>query len=116
VLESHTTMPSQVENRTIVPTAVKDFRAGHDTSASTKWTAWMLRPTVLFVAVYTIVGVLHESAHAVTAYALNVPATIFHVGVNIDRAHGTPFQRVAIGVAGPLPSLPIRLLSCCVVM
>jgi hypothetical protein len=36
----------------------------------------MLRPTVLFAAAYTIIGILHELAHALTAYALNVPSIV----------------------------------------
>jgi hypothetical protein len=63
----------------------------------------------LFVATYTIVGVLHELAHALTAYALRLPSTMFHIAVNLDRAHGTLNQRAVIGVAGPLFSLGIGL-------
>jgi len=32
-----------------------------------KFTAWVLRPIVLFAATYTIVTVLHELTHALTA-------------------------------------------------
>ena len=68
----------------------------------TTWTAWGLRPTVLFVAAYAIVGALHEWAHAATAYLLGVPSTLFHFGVDVDRARATLNQQAAIGVAGPL--------------
>ena len=65
---------------------------------------------MLFVAAYTIVGILHELAHALTAYALHVPSTLFQLGVNLDPAHGTLNQRAVIGVAGPLFTLGVGLL------
>ena len=89
------------------------LRAGSDTSSLTKWKAWGLRPLVLFAAAYTITTIVHELAHALTAYALRVPSTLFHFAVHIDRAHGTLDQRAVIGVAGPLFVLVIGLLSWC---
>jgi hypothetical protein len=74
------------------------------------WKDWSLRPLVLFVATYTIVAILHELAHAVTAYALNVPAVLYHLYVHIDRADGTLSQRAMIGVAGPLFCLLLGLV------
>jgi len=88
-----------------------DLRAGSATSSITKWKAWGLRPLVLFAAAYTVMTIVHELAHALTAYALRVPSTLFHFAVNIDRAHGTLNQRAVIGVAGPLFVLGIGLLS-----
>ena len=66
---------------------------------------------MVFAAAYTIVGILHELTHALIAYAYRVPFTLFHVGVNLDRAHGTLNQLAVIGVAGPLFALGIGLLS-----
>lgn len=77
----------------------------------TKWKVWGLRRLVLFVAAYTVMTILHELAHALTAYALGVPSTLFHFAVNIDRAHGTLNQRAFIAVAGPLFALAIGLLG-----
>jgi hypothetical protein len=88
-----------------------DLRSGLDTSSLTKWTAWGLRPVVLFAAAYTIVGILHELTHAVFAYFFRIPFTLFHFAVNVDLAHGTVNQRALIGVAGPLFGLGIGLLS-----
>src|SRR3954463_3424157 len=62
----------------------------------------VLRPIVLFAAAYTTIGVLHEVAHAVTAYALNVPATLYHLHVNIDPAERSLNERTIIGAAGPV--------------
>jgi len=63
---------------------------------------WVLRPIVLFVAAYTIIGVLHEVAHALTAYVLGVPFTIFHLYVHLEPTEGD-FDRVAvIRAAGPV--------------
>ena len=62
---------------------------------------WVPRPIVLFAAAYTIIGVLHELAHALTAYVLGVPFTIFHLYVNLAPGEGD-FNRVAvIRAAGP---------------
>ena len=86
-----------------------DLRA--DSSSFTKWKAWGLRPIVLFAAAHMIVGILHELTHALVAYAFRIPATLFHVAVNLDRAHGTFNQRSVVGVAGPLFALGIGLFS-----
>ena len=80
------------------------LRVSSDTSSLTKWKAWGLRPLVLFATAYTVTTIVHELAHALTAYALRVPSTLFHFAVHIDRAHGTLNQRAVIGVAGPLPN------------
>ena len=80
------------------------LRVSSDTSSLTKWKAWGLRPLVLFATAYTVTTIVHELAHALTAYALRVPSTLFHFAVHIDRAHGPLNQRAVIGVAGPLPN------------
>jgi hypothetical protein len=82
-----------------------DWEANH-----AKWTTWALRPIVLFAAAHTIVGVLHEWTHALTAYALKVPSTLFHSYAQIDRTTGTLAERVFIRVAGPLSCLGFGLL------
>ncbi len=75
-----------------------------------KWKAWGIRPIVLFAAAYTIIGILHEWAHALTAYALKVPSTLFHLNVHLDRADGTLNERALIRVAGPLFCLGVGLV------
>ena len=75
-----------------------------------RWKDWSLRPLILFVATYTIIGVLHECAHALTAYSLNVPSVLTHLYVHIDQAGGTLNQRTLIGLAGPLFCLAIGLV------
>ena len=54
--------------------------------------------------------VLHESAHAFAAYALNVPFTLFHFGVDVALDRATLMQQAVIGVAGPLCSLLIGII------
>jgi len=100
-----------IEMTAALDQAMTDLRVGSDTLSLTKWKAWGLRPLVLFAAAYSLMTIFHELAHALTAYALRVPSTLFHFAVNIDRAHGTLNQRVVIGVAGPLFALGIGLLS-----
>jgi hypothetical protein len=88
-----------------------DLTAGSEAWSFTNWKAWGLRPFMLFGGTYMTAGVFHELAHALTAFAVRVPFTLFHVGVNLDPAHGTLNQRAIIGVAGPLFSLGMGLLS-----
>jgi hypothetical protein len=56
-------------------------------------------------------AIVHECAHALTAYAFDVPFTLFHFGVNLARDRGTLTEYAAIGVAGPTCSLIIGLIS-----
>ena len=86
-----------------------DLRSGSDAGAS-NWKAWSLRPLVLFVAAYTIIGILHESAHALTAYALKVPSVLFHLYANIDQTHGTLNELAVIRAAGPVFCFGIGLI------
>jgi len=72
--------------------------------------AWSLRPLVLFVAAYTIIGVVHELAHALTAYVFKVPFVLWHLYVDLDRSAGTLNERAVIGAAGPLLCLIIGLV------
>jgi hypothetical protein len=103
-------MFSQDENRTTADKVVTELRASSDARGSTKWEAWGLRPIVLFAAAYTIIGILHEWAHALTAYALKVPSTLFHLNVHLDRPDGTLNERAVIRVAGPLFCLGVGLV------
>ena len=87
-----------------------DLPATSDAFSSANWRAWGLRPIVLFAAAYTIIGILHEWSHALTAYALKVPFTLFHLYVQLDRTDGTLNERAVIGVAGPLFCLGVGFL------
>jgi len=69
-----------------------------------------LRPVVIFVAAYTIIGILHESAHAVAAYVLKVPFVLYHLYVRIDPTARTLNQRAIIDVSGPLFCLAVGLV------
>jgi hypothetical protein len=69
-----------------------------------------LRPVVIFVAAYTIIGIMHESAHAVAAYVLKVPFVLYHLYVRIDPAARTLNQRAIIDVSGPLFCLAVGLI------
>ena len=81
-----------------------------DKPGAASWKDWSLRPLVLFVATYAIIGILHELAHALTAYALKVPSVLFHLFVHIDPANTSLSQRSIIGVAGPVFCLLIGLV------
>jgi len=76
-----------------------------------KFTAWLLRSIVLFAATYTIVTVLHELTHALTAYALHIPSRVFHFAANIDRTQGSINQRAVIAFAGPLLAFVVGVVS-----
>ena len=72
----------------------------------------MTRRVLWFATAYTIVIIVHESAHAITAYGLGLEATLFNFWVNIDSANqATIGQRAAYGVAGPISSLVIGVVS-----
>ena len=72
---------------------------------------WVLRPIVLSAAAYTIIGILHELAHALTAYALHVPSTLFHLYVSLEPGAGDLNQRAIIRAAGPVFCLCLGLVS-----
>lgn len=84
---------------------------GANTSGPTMWKRWALRPIVLFAATYMIVGIIHELAHALVAYAFHIPSVLFHFAANIDRTQGTLQQHAIVSAAGPLVVLIIGLLS-----
>ena len=66
----------------------------------------MTRRILWFATGYTIVIIVHEGAHAITAYGLGLEATLFNFWVNIDPANqATAAQRAAYGVAGPIAGL-----------
>jgi hypothetical protein len=89
---------------------VRDLRPSSEAYSSAKWTAWGLRPIVLFASAYTTIGLLHEWTHALIAFALKVPSTLFHLYVHIHPAYGTPNDWAVIRVAGPLSCLAIGLV------
>jgi len=99
-------------DQTVLDEDVTDRRAHSDPHVSPKWTAWAVRPIVLFAAAFTIIGIVHEWAHALTAYALKVPSTLFHLYVDFAPADQTLNQRALIGVAGPLVCLLVGLVCC----
>ena len=72
--------------------------------------SWVLRPIVLFVTAYAIVGILHEWAHALTAYALHVPSTLFHLYGNLEPGVATLNELAVIRTAGPLFCLVFGLI------
>lgn len=69
-----------------------------------------LRPAILLATAYLFIGIIHESAHALTAYAFDVPFTLFHYGVNVVHDRGTLVQHALIGVVGPLCALVIGVI------
>jgi hypothetical protein len=81
-----------------------DHNTGHER------TAWFFRPVILFATAYIIIIVIHEGTHAVFAYALNVPFTLYPFAVNLARDRGTITDRAIIGVAGPLCAFVVGLI------
>lgn len=73
--------------------------------------AWLLRPITLFATAYIVITTTHESAHALTAFVLDVPFTLYHFGVDVARDRATLMEQAEIGVAGPLCALIIGLIS-----
>jgi hypothetical protein len=73
-------------------------------------TKWFFRPIILLATAYLIISIIHESAHALTAYFLGVPFTMFPYAVSLARDGGTVNDRAIIAVAGPLCALLIGLI------
>jgi len=71
---------------------------------------WALRATLWFATAYTLVIVVHEAAHALTAVALGVPSTLFNFWVNHDFSQATVQTRAAVGIAGPTSGLVLGLI------
>jgi hypothetical protein len=66
----------------------------------------MARRILWFATAYTLVIIVHEAAHALTAYALGLETTLYHFWVNVDPSNrATLAERSAYGVAGPAASL-----------
>jgi hypothetical protein len=63
------------------------------------------RSIVLFFSAYLINNTLHELSHALTAYVLGVPSTLYPFYVDVERVHASAAQQAWIGAAGPLCSL-----------
>jgi hypothetical protein len=76
----------------------------------TRSKSWVARPILWFATAYTMNQILHELAHALTAYGLGVPSTLFHFYVDLDPVQPTLRDRALIGVAGPVLSLAIGAL------
>jgi hypothetical protein len=72
---------------------------------------WIFRPVVWFATAYTTIIILHESAHALAAYALGLHPTLFQFWVSFDHSRATEGERALVGVAGPTISLMIGLAS-----
>jgi hypothetical protein len=68
-----------------------------------------VRPTLLFVAAYSLSISPHEAVHALVGYILGFNSTLFQMWVDPDAASATPLQLAAIAAAGPLVSLAVGL-------
>jgi hypothetical protein len=83
-----------------------------DTHSAPSW-AWVLRATVWFAVASMLTTILHEFAHATTAFVLGVRSTLFSYFVDLDF---TDLQRTSslpaiIGVAGPTFCLGVGIVS-----
>ncbi|MFT3912109.1 MAG: hypothetical protein QM737_21970 [Ferruginibacter sp.] len=68
------------------------------------------KPTALFFSANALSYPLHEMFHALTAYFLNVNATLYHFYVDIDHTHTSVYDKILIAVSGPVASLAFGLL------
>jgi hypothetical protein len=84
-----------------------------DPNAGLTWRTWLPRPIAWFAIAYSLNIVLHEGAHAFTAFALGVPSTLFNFSVNTDGASASDGTRALIGIAGPVMSLIIGMVCFC---
>ena len=91
-------MHAKAESVSVPPT-------GADPTLVTHSNGWVLRPILWFAAASMINAILHECAHAVTAYALGIRATLFSFSVDLDLAHAGLNERAWVGIAGPVTSL-----------
>jgi hypothetical protein len=69
-----------------------------------------LRTTLLFFTGYALNAVVHEFAHALTAYSLGLRSTLSHFFTNTDFTSPDPTPRVLVAIAGPLFSLMFGLV------
>lgn len=72
---------------------------------------WSLRPSVWFAVASMITTSLHELMHALAAYSVGVPATLFNYSVDLTQAHAPPQTRALIAVSGPLFCLGFGLIA-----
>ena len=74
--------------------------------------AAVIRRILWFATAYTIVIIVHELAHAVTAASFGLEVTLFHFWANVDTTNqATLAQRAAYGLAGPVSSLLLGLAA-----
>lgn len=72
----------------------------------------MLRRCLWFASAYTLVIIVHETAHALTGRALGFETRLYQFWVNVESAAGsTTAARSAYGVAGPAASLLLGLAA-----
>ena len=66
---------------------------------------WILRPILWFTTASTIQVVVHEGAHALMAFALGVPNTLYQYWDEWPPGAATPGQEALARVWGPIFSL-----------
>ena len=78
-----------------------------------KSTDWIVRPTIWFSTAGLLTTILHELTHALVAYSMGVPSTLYNYSVQL---HLTPAQaetnaRAIIGAAGPTVCLLLGFVA-----
>jgi hypothetical protein len=66
---------------------------------------WIFRPILWFTTAWTIQVILHEASHALMAFALGVPTTLYQYWVDWPPGSATPAQEAVIRAWGPIFSL-----------
>lgn len=74
---------------------------------------WIVRPSLWFTTAALATTVLHELTHALVAYSLAVPSTLYNYSVELDLtpAHAGTNARAIIGAAGPTICLVLGALA-----
>lgn len=74
------------------------------------WLVWLPRPIAWFAIAYSLNIVLHEGTHALTAFALGIPSTLFNFWVSTDDSSASTSARALIGISGPVMSLIVGII------
>ncbi len=91
-------------------TALAHGSAAHELPAAVTVSGLALRPALLFVGAYVLTNGLHELAHALAAYWLGVPSTLFHFYVDVDLTDRSTYVQALVRAAGPVFSLVLGVL------
>lgn len=78
-----------------------------------KFPDWIVRPTIWFSAAGLLTTILHELTHALVAYAMGVPSTLYNYSVRLDLtpAQAESSASAIIAAAGPTVCLLLGVVA-----